>query len=463
MTTGTAVVPAGSHGQDGIRPSRGTAVLAVVCVANFLVMADATIVNVALPSIQRALRLSQLGLPWVVNSYTLTFGALLLLGGYAADRFGPRRVFTLGMAGFALGSLVCGLAGAGQVLMAGRMLQGAGGALGCPAALAVVTLAFPTAAGRARALAGWSAAGAGAIALGPMLGGVLTGVFGWAAVFLLPVPLCVGAAAAGWRLLPGTTRRRAPGADRSCPDSVDKFPVRRLLGADLVLALTSAALVGAGYSCTLWIQNLLHYGPVQAGAAFLPLSLGILAGAGAAPGLIRRFGLRATAFGGLVVAMAGMAPLSRLPLDAGLPALLPWLGVLAFGFGVQSVPISVIATAVRGHEAVASAVYQTAGQFGGGAGLAVLAGLAAARTAASHAPRPVALAAGYDVAFAGGAVALALAAVVVLLLIPGERPLRPVGPAAPQGGGSGAAADSGAVTDPGAAAGAGVTGAASAG
>ena len=401
--------------------TRNGAVLVVVCVANFLVLADATIVNVALPTIRGALHLSPLGLPWVVNSYTFAFGALLLLGGYAADRLGPRRVFTAGMVVFALGSVVCGLAGSSTVLVAGRMVQGAGGAFGCPAALSVITLAYPAAAEHARALAGWSAAGAGAIALGPMIGGVLTGLFGWSAVFLVPVPLCLGAAVAGWRLLPdGASAGRSRAVHRHGPPG--RLSLGSLAGADTVLALTSAALVAVGYTSTLWVQTILHCGPVQAGLAFLPLSGGILLGAGAAPGLIRRFGLRATAFGGLVVAVAGLAPLSRLPAGAGLPQLLPWLGLLALGFGVQSVPVSVVATTVPGHEAVASAVYQTAGQLGGGIGLALLSGLAAGRTAGSHAAGNAALATGYDAAFGGGAVALALAALVAVVM------LRPAGP-----------------------------------
>ncbi|MFC1401485.1 MULTISPECIES: MFS transporter [Streptacidiphilus] len=401
--------------------TRNRAVLVVVCLANFLVLADATIVNVALPTIRTALRLSPLGLPWVVNSYTFAFGGFLLLGGYAADRLGPRRVFTAGMVLFALGSVVCGLAGSSAELVAGRTVQGVGGAFGCPAALSVVTLAFPGAAEHTRALAGWSAAGAGAIALGPMIGGVLTGVLGWWAVFLVPVPLCLGAAVAGWRLLPDGGPAGNPRKERSGRPP-GRLPVLRLTGADTVLALTSAALVAVGYTSTLWVQTILHCGPVQAGLAFLPLSGGILLGAGAAPGLVRRFGVRGSAVGGLVVAVAGLAPLSRLPAGAGLPQLLPWLGLLAFGFGVQSVPVSVVATAVPGHEAVASAAYQTAGQFGGGIGLALLSGLAAGRTAGSHAAGNAALASGYDAAFGGGALLLAAAALVALVLLrPAER------------------------------------------
>lgn len=407
--TQTAVV---ARPPGGARTRRGMT-LAVVSVANFLVMADATVVNVALPSIERALGFSALGLPWVVNSYTFAFGGCLLLGGRAADLLGPKRVFTGGMTLFALGSLECGLSGTATMLVVGRVIQGIGGALACPAALSVITVSFPAPDERVRALAGWSAAGAGAVALGPMLGGALTAVFAWSSIFLVPVPICVGAAAAGLRSLPPLPR---PWIEPHVTGA-RAYPLRRTAVANLVLALTSAALVGACYACTLWMQGILHYGPFQTGIVFLPLSLGIVAGSAMAPALIRRAGLRKVAITGLAVAVAAMTLLARTPVQAHLSDLLPWLALLAIGFGLQSVPISLVATAVPGREALASAVYQTAGQLGGGAGLAVLAGLAAAATDRLHVPAGAALAAGYDVAFAGGAVALAAAALVALVLL----------------------------------------------
>jgi predicted MFS family arabinose efflux permease len=394
-------------------------------------MADATIVNVALPSIGNGLHFSPLGLTWVVNSYTFAFGGCLLLGGRAAGLLGPRRVFTAGMSVFALGSLACGLAGTAPALIAGRALQGLGGALACPAALAVVIQTFREPRERARALAAWSGCGAGAVALGPMIGGALTGAFTWAAVFFVPLPVCLAAVAAGARSLPGlaggaharqgvarprSTPGRHPGAHAGQPRG---FPVRRTAAADLVLALTSAALVGACYACTLWLQEVLHYSPELTGAAFLPLSTGIVAGAALAPALMRRYGFRVVTAAGLVVAAAAMALLARSPAQAGLADLIPWLALLAAGFGLQSVPVSAVATAVPGREAIASAIYQTAGQLGGGAGLAVLARRAAATTVQAGGARggTSALVAGYDAVFAGGAVALTAATLVIVFLL----------------------------------------------
>lgn len=419
---------------SGAQTRRGIT-LAVVSVANFLVLADATVVNVALPTIERSLSFSAVTLPWVVNSYTFAFGGCLLLGGRAADLLGPKQVFTAGMALFALGSLACGLSGSSTMLVAGRVVQGVGGALACPAALSVITVTFPEPGERVRALAGWSAAGACAVALGPMIGGALTAGPGWQAIFWVPLPVCLGAAAVGLRRLPGVRRFRR----ESRAGGVSAFPLRKTATADLALALTSAALVGACYATTLWLQGMLDLGPFQTGLAFLPLSLGIVAGSALAPVLIRRIGLRPAAITGLAVATAAMALLSRTPAQARLSDLLPSLTLLAIGFGIQSVPVSVVATAAPGREALASAVYQTAGQLGGGAGLTVMAWLAATASAAAraagahaagahqagahaagthaagaHSSAAAALATGYDVAFAGGAVALAAAGVLVL-------------------------------------------------
>jgi predicted MFS family arabinose efflux permease len=386
--------------------TRRAVTLAVVCAANFLVLADATIVNVALPTIGRAMALSALRLPWVVNCYAFAFGGCLLLGGRAADRLGPRRVFTAGMLTFTAGSLACGLAGSAPALFAGRVIQGVGGALACPAALSVIAVTFPAPDERVRALAGWTAAGAGAVALGPVIGGVLTASAGWPSVFLVPVPLCLAAAAGGLRAVPPGRGRQPVSGVRPGPP----FPFRRTLAADLVLALTSAALVGACYASTLWLQDILRYGPLPAGLAFLPLSGGIVAGSVAAPALIRHLGLRRVAVTGLAVAVAAMMMLARTPAQAGLPDLLPWLAVLAVGFGVQSVPVSMVATSVPGREALASALYQTAGQLGGGAGLAVL-------SAAAHASAGSAHAGGLDAVFAGGTMSLAAATLTAVALL----------------------------------------------
>jgi predicted MFS family arabinose efflux permease len=398
-------------------PRRGLA-LAVVSAANFLVLADATMVNVALPPIGRALGLTAAGLPWLASSYSFAFGGLLLAGGRAAEALGPRRAFAAGMSVFAAGSLGCALARTAVAVLACRVVQGAGGALACPAALSVIAVMFPAPAERARALAGWSAAGAAAVALGPLIGGLLAGALGWPAVFAAPLPVCAAAAAGGWRWLPG---RRA---GRPAATGAGGYPVRRLAAANLMLALTSAALAGACYACTLWLQELRHLGPLAAGLGLLPLSAGVVTGSALAPRLLGRAGQRPVAIAGLLLAAAADAALARSPARAPLAELLPLLAVLAIGFGAASVPVAFAATAVPGHEAQASALYQTAGQLGGGSGLFLLGALAAAAARGSiraGAPAGAALAAGYDRIFAGGTAALALAALTAVVLLPPAR------------------------------------------
>lgn len=370
-------------------------VLVVMSLAHFLVMVDATIVTVALPSIQSGLRFTDAGLPWVVNSYSFAFGGFLLVGGWVADRLGPKPVFVAGMTVFALGSVVCGLAGTAELLVAGRVLQGVGGAFVCPAALAAITVTF-VGASRARALAGWSAAGAAALAVGPLVGGALTAAWSWPAVFLVPVPVCVGAAVAAARWLPVVVPAARVGA---------RFPLRRVAVPNLVLALGSAAMVAACYTCTLWLQSVLGHGPMATGLVFLPLSLGILLGAALAPRVLRRVAAPSVAMAGLAVAAVGMLMLAALPTRLTLVELVPALAVLAVGFGLQSVPVCALATSVRGDQALAAAVYQTAGQLGGGLGLVGLGVLAGSVTGGSLPWR------GW--AFVAGAVALVVGAVLV--------------------------------------------------
>ena len=370
-------------------------VLAIMSLAHFLVMVDATIVNVALPSVQSGLGLDAGGLTWVVNAYSFAFGGFLLVGGWAADRLGPARVFVAGMAVFAAGSVICGMAATAEVLVAGRVVQGVGGAFVCPAALAAITVAFPGPGERARALAGWSAAGAAALALGPVVGGLLTAAWSWPAVFLVPVPLCLLAVVAARRWLPRVLSRVL-----SPRRSLAGFPYRRVATANVVLALASAAMVVTCYTCTLWLQDALGYGPVVTGLTFLPLSLGILAGAAAAPHVLRRAGPVPVAVLGLGVAAMGLVLLVALPTEVTPWQLLPALTVLAVGFGLQSVPVCALATTVPGDQGVAAAVYQTAGQLGGAMGLVALSGVVS----------EVDMWRGW--AFAGGAAALVAAALL---------------------------------------------------
>jgi DHA2 family methylenomycin A resistance protein-like MFS transporter len=377
-------------------------VVLTASLANFVVLADATIVVVALPSLGRDLGFPARGLPWVVNGYSLAFGCCLVLGGYAADRLGPRLPFVLGMALFPLGSLGCAAAGTPEALVLGRLVQGVGGALFSPAALAVVTASARDPAERARALAVWSAVGATAVAIGPVLGGALTGALGWRSVFWLPAVVCLVAVAGGMRSL----RRPIPSA------AARGFPVRRVAAACAVLGLASAAVVGAGYASTLWVQNGLHLTPAAAGLALLPLSAGIVVGAAGAPSLTRRRGERWVAVVGLAAGAAGTLLLvAATVLSAPLGLLLPASAVLAVGFGLQSVPVGALGTAVDRGRGLASAAYQTSGQLGGGLGLLALVGVAA-WWSAGLAGGDRAVLAGYRAIFVAGSGLLLLAALV---------------------------------------------------
>ena len=381
----------------GVRP-----VVLTASLANFVVLADATIVVVALPSLGRDLGFSARGLPWVVNGYSLAFGCCLLLGGYAADRLGPRLPFVLGMALFSLGSVGCAAAGTPEALVLGRLVQGVGGALFSPAALTVVTASGRSSAERARALAVWSAAGATAVAVGPVLGGALTGALGWRSVFWLPALVCLAAAAGGMRSLVRPVRPAGSGG----------FPALRVAAACTVLALGSAAVVGASYASTLWVQDVLHLTPAAAGLALLPLSAGIVVGAAAAPALTRRCGERPVAVAGLAAGVAGTLLLAAATLVAApLEVLLPASAVLAVGFGLQSVPVSALGTAVDRARGLASAAYQTSGQLGGGLGLLALVALAA-WWSGGLAGGDRALVAGYRAVFLAGTGLLLLAALV---------------------------------------------------
>src|SRR3954471_5191567 len=186
------------------------AVLVVVCLAQFMVILDATIVNVALPSIQHGLNFSDANLQWVINSYTLMFGGFLLLGGRAADFFGRRRLFVAGVALFSAASLINGLSSSSEMLIIGRGLQGLGGAMVSPAALSIITTTFAEGPDRTKALGVWSAIAAGGAAVGLLLGGVLTDFLSWEWCFFVNVPVGIAAIVAAFRYVPNTLAEHKP-------------------------------------------------------------------------------------------------------------------------------------------------------------------------------------------------------------------------------------------------------------
>jgi EmrB/QacA subfamily drug resistance transporter len=356
-------------------------VLVLVCLAQFMVILDATITNVALPSIQRDLGFTPTGLQWVVNGYTLLFGGFLLLGGRLGDLVGRKRIFIAGVAVFSTASLLCGLSQSEGMLIAARALQGFGAALVSPAALSIITTTFEEGPDRTKALGVWSAIAAGGAAFGLLLGGVLTELLSWEWIFFVNVPVGIAAGLLSLRHVPES---RAP--DR--PDSFDVagavtvtsglivlvyaivkaesfgwgsartlgltalaigllvafvaierrshsplirlgiFRIRSLTVANIVLLAVGAGLVANFFFASLYVQQILGYSPIEAGLAFLPVTFGIGIGAGVAQQMIKRFDVRRIAVCGRVLAAIGLYVLSLVPVDGTylanlLPGLIP--------------------------------------------------------------------------------------------------------------------------------------------
>src|SRR5436190_1851318 len=444
------------------------ATLVVVCLAQFMVILDATIVNVALPSIERGLHFSPTDLQWVINSYTLMFGGFLLLGGRAADFFGRRRLFLAGVAVFSVASLINGLATSSEMLIIGRGLQGLGGAMVSPAALSIITTTFAEGPDRNKALGVWSAIAAGGAAVGLLLGGVLTDLLSWEWCFFVNVPVGVAAIFAALRFVPNTLAEHRPksidiagavavtaglvvlvyaivkaqqwgfgsGATIGLAavamlllagfvwiESRSKEPLvrlgifrkRSLTGANTVMSLVTAGMMSMFFFITLYVQNVLHFSPLKAGLAFLPATGGIMIGAAIAQQGIKRFGARAQTVVGVVTASIGMFLLTALPENGSYAAdILPGLLFIAVGMGMTFVPITLMATTgVHGDDqGLASGLLNTAQQVGGALGLAVL-----STVAFNHGGSPVS---GYTLAFTVGGILMATGAALILVLIRGS-------------------------------------------
>ncbi|MGO9819364.1 MAG: MFS transporter [Solirubrobacteraceae bacterium] len=442
-------------------------VLVIACMAQFMVVLDATVVNVALPSIQRGLHFSPANLQWVVNSYTLIFGGFLLLGGRAADILGRKRLFVVGIAVFSIASLINGLAQSSSMLVVGRGLQGLGGALVSPAALAIITTTFTDQQERTRALGVWAAIAAGGGAVGLLMGGVLTDLASWRWVFFVNVPVGIITFAMAMRYVAesrirtaqrsfdlagavtvtaglvllvytivetqsygwGSPRTLGLGAvaiallagfyaiERRSPAPLVRlsiFRVRTIAVADSVLLLLASGMFGMFFFASLYVQEILGYSPLKAGLAFLPVTAGIVIGAGLAQQLVRRAGVRNVSVAGLVLATVGMLVLTQVPVHGSyLGDLLPGLMPLSIGMGLVFVPITLLATGGVGEEdsGLASGLFNTSQQVGGSLGLAILSTLAASQTArllSSHSATVVAArVSGYHVAFLAAAIMLA--------------------------------------------------------
>jgi EmrB/QacA subfamily drug resistance transporter len=450
--------------------------LILLCAAQFMVILDATIVNVALPSIRRALGFAPTELEWVVTAYVLTTGGLLLLGGRAADLLGRRRVFLAGLTLFTAASLASGLAPDSGMLIASRAAQGAGAALLSPAALSIVTTSY---AGeqRTRALSTWGAIGGAGAAAGVLLGGMLTTWLGWRAVFFVNVPTGLATGVIAVRVIPrgpttpiSATLRRLdlPGAatlvtglvvlvyavqgaaahgwgsvrtlgllavaagllagfaaiERRAPHALiapSIWRLRSLVSSAAVMLGVTAILVGTSFLNTLFFQNVLGDSALKTGLEFLPgiLTVGVAAHLG--PKLLVRFGSRAVIVAGLALAAAGDLLLSAAPADAAyLTDLLPGFLLLGLGVGFAFVSISVSAMSDVGDDqaGVASGRITTAHDLGAAAGVSIFSAVAFGSGAAGGAG----LLTGYGQGTAAGAAIAAALALVAVIAVPRLRP-----------------------------------------
>jgi EmrB/QacA subfamily drug resistance transporter len=444
------------------------------CLAQFMVILDVSIVNVALPSIRRDLGFSATDLQWVVNAYTLTFAGFLLLGGRAADLLGRRRVFIAGLLLFAGASLLGGLSTSQGMLIAARAAQGLGGAVVAPATLSILTTTFAEGAERNKALAWWGAMGAAGGATGALLGGILTQVLGWEWILFVNVPIGIGAALAAQRLVGegradtagrrhfdlagavtvtaglvllcyGIVRTDVKGwgsAETLGPMAaglaligvflfiegrlsarplmpLSLFRSRTLTGANVVVFFLGASIFAMWYFVSLYLQQVLGYSPIEAGLAFLPMPIAIGIGSTFAGRSLVRFGAGPLLTVGMSMAAAGMLLFARLPADGRYLADVFGPGLLvAFGLGLSFVPVTIAAMAgVRGEQAgLASGLVNTSRQVGGSLGLAILATLATERTQAVGTGTD-ALLAGFHRAFEVDAAFAAVGAVCAAALL----------------------------------------------
>jgi len=457
-----------------------TPLLVIVCLAQFMVILDVSIVNVALPSIHDGLHFSPSGLQWVVNAYTLTFAGFLMLGGRSADLLGRRRVFIAGTALFSLASLVCAVADSRGLLLGARALQGFGGAVLSPATLSIITSSLAEGAERNRGLGLWGAMGALGGSSGALLGGILTQGLGWPAIFAVNVPLGVLVIALGMRVIPasrpsvGSRNFDVTGAvlvtaglvfltlgivrtdtlgwgstavlvpliggvvllaafllvearfARAPLVPLSIFRIGQLRAANLVVVLLYAAFFPVWFFLTLYLQQVLHFDAIQAGLSFLPMTLGIFGASTLAPRAVARFGPRRVITSGMLTATLGIALLTGVsPGGTYFGSVFAGALLAALGMGFSLVPATIVAMqgVGRGDSGVASGLLNTSRLMGGALGLAVLSTIATAHTRGDLGVSGAsALTDGFGLAFVvGSAICLTGAAVAALLLRPAPR------------------------------------------
>ncbi len=461
--------------------------LVLACLAQFMVILDVSVVNVALPAIRTGLHFSQQDLSWIVNAYTVLFAGFLLLGGRAADLLGRRRVFVGGLLLFALASLVGGFADSQGVLIAARAAQGLGGAVIAPASLSILTTTFREGPERNRALGAWGAMGGAGGSAGVLLGGALTDLASWRWILFINVPIALATVA-------GSLRYVAEGRDRDRVRSFDLagaltatiglmalvwtivradvngwgsaqtlgglaigltliaiflaiegrlakaplmplriFASRRLSGANAVVFMLGAAMFAMWFFVSLYLQQVLGYSPLEAGLAFLPMTLTIVIGSALASRAVARVGVKPLLAVGMLIEAVGLLLFTTISAngsylsDVALPSV-----VVAVGIGLSFVPVTIAAVAgvAREEAGLASGLVNTSRLMGGALGLALLSALATARTdgelsrGAGAGAVHSALVDGYHLAFYIGAGFALTGALLTVLVLQQTRPRR---------------------------------------
>jgi EmrB/QacA subfamily drug resistance transporter len=457
-------------------------VFVLVAIAQFMVVLDSAITNVALPTIKKQMHFSNSSLQWVVTAYALTFGGFLMLGGRAADLFGRRRTLLSGMMAFTLFSFLIGISHSEIELIALRALQGAAAAFMSPSALSIVLTTFRDGPNRNRALAYWTLVATGGAAVGLLLGGALTQYVGWRWNFFINVPVGIIISALIYRFVPKHSREGVyTGLDLSgatlittslmsmvfgfsqastwgwtngktlsifaaslallagfifnesrvkhplVPLSI--FKIRNVTGANIMMAPIYATVLGLFFIVTLYIQTIMHYSPFKAGLAFLPMPLILALMSTRIPKLVGKYGFKRFLIIGPSLVTLGSASLSLISLHGSyLTNILPGLVLIAFGMGMTFMPLIAAATSgVPAKESgLASGLITTSQQMGGALGLSIMSGVAASVTASSaHLGARAALVHGYDRAMLVSVAFLIFAILIAIFVIHANKPKQP--------------------------------------